>query len=707
MNYYEKLKAQQDYNNEQEECILNTVKLLKTSVGNINKPGLLFGEIQSGKTRTFIGIIANAFDNGYDISIVLTKSTIALTEQTYKRLDLDFQEFVDDGYLTIYDIMKLPLKIAGKVLNNKLIIVVKKQKHNLLRLEQLFEKYEKLNNKKILIIDDEADFASVGFKKDSTKDDGVTVNVIMSMLNNLKKRLNEFSFLQVTATPYCLYLQPNENQTINGNVYFPNRPEITSIVPTHSKYIGGKYYFEESENEDSPSSNMFQEVSEKEIKILNKNKGRLNSTELASLIVFKQSLINYLIAGTIRNIQEETQDKRYKSSCLIHIDKKIDQMNLQSELTFDLINEITEALKNNSNKFETEIDFAIEQFSVSICKTEYYLPSRDEIYTSLNRILLDEDISITVVNSENEVLNLLDRKGQLRLDTKLNIFIGGDVLDRGITIENMISFFYGRNPKTFQQDTVLQHSRMYGARKLEDLAVTRLYTTARIYIAMKKMYEFDQELKSSFLKGKNNDGVIFVNYDPTGAIKPCNLSKILITSTQTIKSNKRFLPIGFDIKNKRTSEECYQEIIKILEDKGCTKGQNKIIELSMFEFTQIMFYCNKSYDYSQNLSYKWDITSFLAIAKQTSENGIIKCAVKWNRKVGRLKNKGYSFQDSPEDGNKDLPEAQSIAINNPSLILLHQLGLKENNWNGEHEFFWPVMVTPKSTKSAIFAPEEN
>jgi len=41
------------------------------------------------------------------------------------------------------------------------------------------------------------------------------------------------------------------------------------------------------------------------------------------------------------------------------------------------------------------------------------------------------------------------------------MFIGGQILDRGITIGNLIGFYYGRNPNRFQQDTVLQHSRMY------------------------------------------------------------------------------------------------------------------------------------------------------------------------------------------------------------------------------------------------------
>jgi hypothetical protein len=125
----------------------------------------------------------------------------------------------------------------------------------------------------------------------------------------------------------------------------------------------------------------------------------------------------------------------------------------------------------------------------------------------------------------------------------------------------------------------------------------------------------------------------------------------------------------------------------------------------MFDFYEIAFYCNRAFDFSKNNDYKWDITSFLAIANQTSRNQTVNCLVRWNRKVGKLKYNNTKFQDSPEDGNKDLPEAKSIAIENPSLILLHQLGEKINNWSGHCEFFWPVLITPKSIMTAIFATE--
>jgi hypothetical protein len=41
----------------------------------------------------------------------------------------------------------------------------------------------------------------------------------------------------------------------------------------------------------------------------------------------------------------------------------------------------------------------------------------------------------------------------------------------------------------------------------------------------------------------------------------------------------------------------------------------------------------------------------------------------------------------------------------PLTNLIHQKGLKVNGWNGNSEFFWPILVAPKNTKTAIFGAE--
>ena len=118
-------------------------------------------------------------------------------------------------------------------------------------------------------------------------------------------------------------------------------------------------------------------------------------------------------------------------------------------------------------------------------------------------------------------------------------------MDRGITIRNLIGFYYGRNPNTFQQDTVFQHSRMYGFRPIEDLTVTRFYTTLNIHKAMRNIHEFDSALIDAFLKGAHSNGIVLIRRDDSNRIVPCSLNKILLSTTTTLSHFKRILPVGF------------------------------------------------------------------------------------------------------------------------------------------------------------------
>lgn len=74
-HFYNQVTENRKDSIELKTCMENTVKQLLEKDTTIDKPGMLLGKIQSGKTRAFIGIIALAFDNGYDMAIILTKGT--------------------------------------------------------------------------------------------------------------------------------------------------------------------------------------------------------------------------------------------------------------------------------------------------------------------------------------------------------------------------------------------------------------------------------------------------------------------------------------------------------------------------------------------------------------------------------------------------------------------------------------------------------
>src|SRR3954451_17897084 len=118
-------KKRSDYSKETFECAEKAVSELLTHATTSEHPGMLLGKVQSGKTRTFISILALAFDNGFDIAVILSKNSRALIEQTYKRLRSEFAPFVEDGDLEIYDIMHAPEKFGKYELESKLTFVAK------------------------------------------------------------------------------------------------------------------------------------------------------------------------------------------------------------------------------------------------------------------------------------------------------------------------------------------------------------------------------------------------------------------------------------------------------------------------------------------------------------------------------------------------------------------------------------------------------
>ena len=152
---------------EKQNCVVETVDALLSDDDNASDPGLLLGKIQCGKTDTFENIIGLAFDRGIDITVVLTKGTNALVDQTIKRMRHDYRFFaesddIDKTTIIIEDIMNNKNGFnKARVEKSKLVIVAKKEVSNLKHLNKVFkEKNTWLQDKKVLIVDDEADFAS-------------------------------------------------------------------------------------------------------------------------------------------------------------------------------------------------------------------------------------------------------------------------------------------------------------------------------------------------------------------------------------------------------------------------------------------------------------------------------------------------------------------------------------------------------------------
>src|SRR5262249_22402567 len=121
--YFEQLAAKRGDDPTLMAAVDDTVAKLSDETTSVRSPGVLLGKIQSGKTRAYLGIIARAFDRGYEIAIILTKGTKSLARQTLSRAKEDFSEFIEADQVQVYDIMSLP-DLTPYELGQKLVFVV-------------------------------------------------------------------------------------------------------------------------------------------------------------------------------------------------------------------------------------------------------------------------------------------------------------------------------------------------------------------------------------------------------------------------------------------------------------------------------------------------------------------------------------------------------------------------------------------------------
>lgn len=728
-------------NPKKEKVVRDMVDHLMEDSNNATQPCLLMGKVQCGKTDTFESIIGLAFDKGFDVAIVFTKGTNTLTSQTINRLKHDFRHFEYNGrtdqknIVRIYDILD-DLKgrsIARTELEDrrqKTIIVCKKEATNLARLKELFETDPLLCQQRVLFCDDEADFASRAYLKKQGKLDLLEIGkMIDDTLAIILNAGGYYRFLQVTATPYSLFLQPDGTVKLrDDNEATCWLPRYTALVPIHDKYVGGRHYFELSENEESMFSDLAYLVDEDILGIARYGNDFVTDHGIhsARLDDFSVSIVTYIFATAIRMIQMEAKGEDYRSSCLIHTEIKKESHQIQKEIVELIINELKTAIidKGNSDVHVQDLeDFAYNSLWEShkkgvlegLITVEW--PSYTQVINKVRDILGRSDYKISIVNSNVGVSSMLNEKGQLRLEQSLNFFIGGGILDRGITIDNMLSFFYGRNPGKFQMDTVLQHARMYGARSMEDMAVTRFYTTEDIYDVLKTINEIDSALYNYLEKHSDRvqtEDFINVVFGYDKRINPSAANKYTPANTKVIRPKQRILPVGFQTGEPHEIAENVAKVDGIIAEIAGGTLEEGIYTTTFEKAVEIIRLINDTFRYGkefENEDYRWDpVEMMLALDYVSFDNdGLVNIMVRTDRNMSRerQKSKGAKgrWTDSPTSG-QDLKEAREVSENRATLILLRENGRKEEGWR-DAPFYWSTLMMPENMDAGIFTVNSN
>ena len=208
---------------------------------------LVVGYVQSGKTMSFTGVLAMARDNHYRVAIVLTGITTILKDQTAERLqdDLDLDSSVDNFVFytnpaeSDFDEIVQGLRLSDKPL---VIIPILKHRKYIDNVTSIFSRQtvkKALGNETVIIIDDEADQASLnGFglknSKKTNQEELDKQSATYAAILRLRAQLPGNSYIQYTATPQANLLITTADIL---------SPKSHTVLEPGEDYVGGKRFF--------------------------------------------------------------------------------------------------------------------------------------------------------------------------------------------------------------------------------------------------------------------------------------------------------------------------------------------------------------------------------------------------------------------------------------------------------------------------------
>jgi hypothetical protein len=511
--------------------------------------GLIIGDVQSGKTTSYAGLINKAADSGYKVFIVLTGTIETLRVQTQKRIEegfigrkinqfggqskinktvvgvgkLNLTEQLEVASLTsIYNDFEKQIAVNQNItvrnLKSPLIFVMKKNVSLLTNLyEWLKNSIDKngLINEPLLLIDDEADNASVNTNKED--EDPTKTNL------NIKKIISLFaksSYVGFTATPFAnIFINPDSNEEFGE--LFPR--DFIAILPTPTNYIGIQDLF----SKDGSKRHLVRSCDDMENFLTVKHKMTAPFEILPETL--KDAIRVFFLVNTIRDIDGFPTVHR---SMMINISRFIKKHQEIQSLVSQYVSFLKASLKlfaKMENPFQDENllhfkDTFEKEYEGSTFSFRYIL---ERIYDSCKNIVVE--IANTASKSINNDYDTYD-------EGKRVIIIGGQSLSRGLTLEGLIVSYLYRNTKMY--DTLFQMGRWFGYRENYD-NLFRIYIGSDLESAFYEIAEAIDELKNEIrLMNLQNKKPI----DFGLKVRDSNL-KLLITAYNKMRNTEKMTHI--------------------------------------------------------------------------------------------------------------------------------------------------------------------
>ena len=449
-----------------------------------NRRGLIIGDVQSGKTANYTGLICKAVDSGYKVVVLLTGTIEKLRQQTQQRIDEGFVGTSSDAmmkqkeeglYIGVgqYDSSIRPMVLTSTAddfksknannlgfdlnnINGPVIFVLKKNASVLKRLNKWLTKFnnsgKKLIDHSLLVIDDESDNASVNTKKDPEE----TPTAINGQIRELLAMFKKSSYVGFTATPFAnIFIDPETTENMKTQDLFPKDYIYSLNSPTN--YTGARNIF----GENGDAQGMLVEINDDEndptsiaVILPLRHKSTLHIHSLPEDL--KTAVATFMLANTLEDLKGMKDNHR---SMLINVSRFTDIQDQVAGLVNEYLKEMQAACRNYA---ALPSDAALKSDYIKKLFDTYH-----DIYGNLLysweqiQLHLYSSCASIVVQTFNiragQNVNYEDYKNGFRV-----IAVGGMSLSRGLTLEGLVVSYFYRNSKMY--DTLMQMGRWFGYR---------------------------------------------------------------------------------------------------------------------------------------------------------------------------------------------------------------------------------------------------
>lgn len=460
--------------------VVDTFKSIQTQINNntMNNNTLLVGKVQSGKTSNLELLTALAFDNGYNILIIYggyDKSLLSQTTERFKNTfdvvgDVDYDSsvpavFTTDDSAQIMDIndeMMAEFMEIGK----PIIFVSMKRPPAMKKINKLLSKLDK-SEFKAFIIDDEGDQASLNTEKDKKNDSSATYKQIQSM----KKHLNDPMYLSVTATP-------------QANIFLDEwsdlRPDSIRLIQPGIGYTGADVYHMYENN--------IVEI------VPDEDKNELTEGKMPESLW--DAIRYFIVASAIKRFRAKNNYKDKYSDMIVHAFREVNQHGL-------LYSSICSFIKNMQDAFQYGDDEEKQIYFIELenCYNHF-------VDNSIKSVLCFDDIRKeieTVIKKTSVILkNGVGKATQSNEKLKWHkIYIGGDLLQRGLTFGNLITTYFVRWASSGgNMDVNTQRARWFGYRE-KYIDLCKVFTTELIASEFTTLADIENDLWNQFSDVEN------------------------------------------------------------------------------------------------------------------------------------------------------------------------------------------------------------